>query len=260
MSLAMTEPNKNTSGVTASLSHQLEEGAEPLAPWARVLALVLGVVATGLGTFAVFVSANQAGTALLLVVGVVLLLIGLQGTPLRRFGSGEHSFELLAIRRRLADAVDRAAREESPDVAAAVAEAARTADPGAPVRPAWQIYEESVQRAIQRVGGTVETNYQYGRGRVIDARVTLPQGRLSVEIRHRSRGAFGATDVAAASGQLLAAGLEGGNLVITNAPLSAESQKHNFEGAPEKGSVEVVTWNDERDDHVLARALLRNAR
>jgi hypothetical protein len=225
----------------------------------------LGAAATGLGTYAVFVSDNQAGTALLLVVGCVLSLIGLQGTPLRRFGSGGHSFELLAIRKRLTEAVDRATREESPEVAAAVAEAARTADPGAAVRPPWQFYEEALLRAIRRVSRrvgatTVEANYIYGRGHAIDARVSLPQGNVNVEIRYRSRGAFGPSDMAKASAQLEAAGLDGGNLVITNAPLSAESLSHNAERSPEASGVEVLTWNDERDDDLLARALLRNAR
>jgi hypothetical protein len=256
----MTEPNQGTSDAAGELSPQPDEPTEPLDLWARVLALVLGVGATGVGTYAVFESENQAGTALLLVVGVVLSLIGLQGTPLRRFGSGEHSVELATIRRRLADVVNQAAREESPAVAAAVADAARAVDPGASVRPAWQIYEEAVRRAIGRANGIIESNYQYGRGRAIDARVLMPRGKVSVEIKYRSRGAFGSRDIADASAQLRAAGLEGGHLIITNAPLSAEAQHHNSESSPETNGVEVITWNDERDDDLLARALLRNAR
>jgi hypothetical protein len=52
------------------------ETSDPLAPWARVVALVLGCAGGVAGGIAVFVSANQAGTGALLVIAGVLVLLG----------------------------------------------------------------------------------------------------------------------------------------------------------------------------------------
>ncbi|WP_067535812.1 hypothetical protein [Nocardia crassostreae] len=101
--------------------------AEP--PWAplthreRAVALTLGMASGTTGVVAVFVSGNQAGTAALFLISIVLLLMGIQGTPLTRVGSGVHSAEF--ARRRWARALlEVADREEDPKVAAGVVRAA----------------------------------------------------------------------------------------------------------------------------------------
>ncbi|MFC9997219.1 hypothetical protein [Nocardia sp. NPDC127526] len=98
-------------------------------PWApltrheRAVALMLGIAAGTTGVVAVFVSANQAGTAALFLISTVLLLMGIQGTPLTRVGSGVHSAEF--ARRRWARALlEVADREQDPKVAAGVVRAA----------------------------------------------------------------------------------------------------------------------------------------
>ena len=50
----------------------------------RQAALGLGILAGGGGAYAVFASSNQAGTVVLLLIALVFLLIGVEGTPLLR--------------------------------------------------------------------------------------------------------------------------------------------------------------------------------
>src|SRR6516162_7951910 len=52
------------------------------------------------GGYAVFEKSNQAGTAMLLILAAIFLLIGVQGTPLIKFGSSSGSVELERRRRR----------------------------------------------------------------------------------------------------------------------------------------------------------------
>ncbi|GAB4588081.1 hypothetical protein [Nocardia sp. IFM 10818] len=95
----------------------------PLTRRERIVALMLGTTSGTTGIVAVFVSGNQAGTAALFLISTVLLLMGIQGTPLTRVGSGVHSAEF--ARRRWARALlEVADREQDPKVAAGVVRAA----------------------------------------------------------------------------------------------------------------------------------------
>ncbi|MET8229852.1 hypothetical protein ABZS77_04130 [Micromonospora sp. NPDC005298] len=241
---------------------ELDDLADPLATWARASALLLGIAGGGFGCYAVFASDNQAGTAFLLVASVVLLLLGLQGTPLRSLGGGDYQIQLARLRLRAVRAIDKAARQESPEVAAAVADAVGSIDPGVAIsRPPSLLYSQAVGQAIGRVGGSIDPTHQDGPGdRGVDARVHLGSGKVNVQVKYRSRGALGLRDIATASAKMRASGFDGGHLIVTNAPLSEEARQHNSEAQPELGGVEVITWNDERDDGLLARALARNAR
>jgi hypothetical protein len=235
--------------------------SDPLDPWARAVALGLGIAASGFGCYAVFASNNQAGTALLLAVGVILLLLGIQGTPLRSIGGGEYKVELARLRRRVVEAAGQAARQESPEVAAAVADALTVIDPGLVLGPpAGALYEQAVLQAFRRTGASVDPTHRAGLGdRGVDVRAQVAGGgKVNVQVVYRRRGAFGSRDIATSSA-FHASGFDGGFLLVTNAPLSAEALQHNSALTHERQGPEVVTWNDERDDDLLARALVRNA-
>ena len=240
---------------------ELEDLADPLATWARATALGLGTAAGALGGYAVFVSDNQAGTAFLLVASVVLLLLGLQGTPLRSLGGGDYQIQLARIRLRAVQAIDNA-RRESPEVAAAVADAVGSIDPGVSIsRPPWLLYLQAVRQAIGRALDPVRLTNEDGPGdRGVDTRVQLPNGAVNVQIKYRGRGALGLRDIETAALQMRGSGFDGGYLLVTNAPLSEEARQHNRETPAELGGIEVITWNDKRDDDLLTRALARNAR
>jgi hypothetical protein len=54
--------------------------------WERLLAGIVGAAAGAAGTYTVFETSNQAGSAALIVVGAAFLLVGVQGTRLIRLG------------------------------------------------------------------------------------------------------------------------------------------------------------------------------
>src|SRR4051812_18002065 len=91
-----------------------EDEHEPMEFWERFGSVAIGVVLLEAGLFAVFISDNQAGTAVLLVAAAAFLLIGIQGTPLLKFGN--NTVELARRRKRVAIAIEVAKREENPDV------------------------------------------------------------------------------------------------------------------------------------------------
>ena len=58
----------------------------PLLNWERAVAIIIGTAFAGVAIYALFNSANQAGTAALLLAAAAFLLMGVQGTALVRFG------------------------------------------------------------------------------------------------------------------------------------------------------------------------------
>jgi putative peptidoglycan lipid II flippase len=78
----------------------------------RQAAVAIGLVAGGTGGYAVFASGNQAGTVLLLVISLVFLLIGVEGTPLLRTGRRMATAD---GRHRVAEALRQASEESQPE-------------------------------------------------------------------------------------------------------------------------------------------------
>ena len=237
--------------------------ADPLEPWARFLALALGLGASGFGCYAVLVSENQAGTALILLTGAVLLLLGLQGTPLRRLGSGEHSLELAALRRkqRAIEVIAEVTREQPPEIAAAVIEAVDAIEPHSrDPRLRAMRYEAMVKEAIERVGGQVPSaSGSSGPDFGFDLFARVPAGEVVVEVRHRSARPLSLYDVMDAN-RRVSADVDGGLVLVTNSIVSARIQQYNDENASDPTQFEVVRWNGRADDDQLARTLARKAR
>jgi hypothetical protein len=237
---------------------------DPLAPWARTLSLVFGVGATGFGGYAVLASDNQAGTAFILLTGAVLLLMGLQGTPLRRLGSGEHSLELAAIRRerRALSIVAEVTREQPPEIAAAVIEVVDAIDSPIAMGAAnrGSMYEVEVEKAIVRIGARSEASFVPIFGDPgFDLSVQLPSGRVNIDVRYRSRGSLTTYDVMYAN-EKIPPDAVGGYLLVTNAPISPQLRRYNSKSSPESNLFEIIQWASPADDDVLHRALVRKAR
>jgi len=231
----------------------------------RVIAVALGLGAGGAGGVAVFVTSNQAGAASLVIVGATLLLIGIQGTRLLKFGGGGTTIEMaraqLAVR-----LLDRARTEEDAEVAEGIAQAAEMVSP---VVPAGGVhvsrYEDELARALEAVGVTVHREQTLGVGRPVDFVVETSGGSHAVvETKPRRYGTLTMRDVSDVIEQLGALGRgnigDAGLLVVTNAPLSGEVQEFNAERTPSQRPVEVISWNDDRDNAHLGRALARVVR
>src|SRR5215467_13552202 len=132
----------------------------PLLNWERAVAIIIGAAFAGVAIFALFNSANQAGTAALLLVAAAFLLIGVQGTALVRFGSGSTSVEL---DRRAVAAVQRAdeVAAQDPQLAMGILEGAAIIEPRiGPAASAFRVisYQNAVRQALERVrpeGATV---------------------------------------------------------------------------------------------------------
>ncbi|BCB92095.1 hypothetical protein [Phytohabitans suffuscus] len=99
-------------------------GGFPLSMWERIIATVAGGVLLTLGALAVFVSANQAGSAALLLVGAVFVLFGVNGTPLLSGKLMEFEFQMAArLRRAVRDVAARLPDDEARLVLSTIEEA-----------------------------------------------------------------------------------------------------------------------------------------
>ncbi|MFF0471497.1 hypothetical protein ACFYPX_29175 [Micromonospora zamorensis] len=255
----MTQPAEDSNGADDPIP-SLDDLADPLDRWARLLAVVLGIGAGAAGCVAVFLTENQAGTAVLLLVGAVLLLLGLQGTPLRSFGGGEYRFELARLRRRAAEVVSQAAREESADVAAAVADAISAIDPG--IRfPDWlgMVYLDQARETIRALFPDAR-DLSGQRDGGADMHVRLPEGLVNVQVIYRKHGKLGSGSVTAAVAKMRTSRHDGGYLIVTNVAPTADAHMRVATLLGGSGRVEVVTWLDDRDTEELKAALQRCAR
>ena len=129
---------------------------EPLVRWERICALIVGGVCGGAGGYAVFEKSNQAGTAMLLILAAIFLLIGVQGTPLIRFGSNSGSVELERRRRRkVQQALAQASEESSTEKAEGIVEGVKLVAPDLVPRSydVYRLYETTIELAIRDMEG-----------------------------------------------------------------------------------------------------------
>jgi hypothetical protein len=233
---------------------------ETMKLWERWVAIVLGVILAGLGVWAVFKSSNQAGSAVLLLMGAAFLLIGVQGTPLIKIGGSTANLELERRRRRFEKAIEQAKSETNPDVAQGMIEATTILEPQLASSPRAQaslqgsLYYDRVEGALKGIFEGVEREPMRGQ---FDFAVTTPMGQTAIVIKYRRVGPFRANDVADLVRRHK--GQASKLVIVTNAPLSEEVRSINSAGTYDEMTVEVVTWNDAGDDNLLHRAVLRGS-
>ncbi|WP_140158147.1 hypothetical protein [Micromonospora sp. NBS 11-29] len=240
-------------GSSASSEEPIDAQFEPelLGRWERLGASALGLVAGGGGGWAVFTTDNQAGSAVLVVIGAAFLLMGLQGTPLIRVGGADSGVELERRRRRVERAIEQARHEENQEVAAGIVEGASILEPAVfrSLRYRRELYVSKVALALQTVGAAVERG-KNDRGPDLVAQTAT--GLVNIEVKYIG-GRLSLSGVRQA--ESYSHGVPA--LVVTNAPLSPEVESHN--ASERSRHVEAVRWNDERDTALLGRALLRVA-
>ena len=238
----------------------------PMQWWERLGSIVLGLATGGAGGYAVFATSNQAGSAALILAGAAFLLIGLQGTRLVKLGGGGSSIEM-ARYEAAAQVMERAEREKDPEKAEGMVEAAAMISPTVVRSPQAEArrYEDELHRALERTGAMVRREVVWDpTNRPVDFVVETGDGRRAlIEAKPRRYGTLTGVDVQDAMNQVnaIAVGVgDAGLLIITNAPLSGDVQEFNAKPEVTVRPVEVISWNDERDDGILARALMRVAR
>lgn len=228
----------------------------PLRPWERAVAIIIGAAFAGVAIFALFNSANQAGTAALLLVAAAFLLIGVQGTALVRFGSGTTSVEL---DRRAAAAVQRAdeVAEQDPQLAMGILEGAAIIEPRVgPAASAFRAisYENAVRQALERVGPEAAT--VTAAEAPIDLAVLAPSGKVLVAVVYRHSRSLQQLDLAPLVGSRQLEEAVGG-LAVTNQSLSSSVGNYIAEAAKRGVKIEAATWDGPENDHELGQALSR---
>lgn len=101
-----------------------------LAPWQRWLLALGGVLFAGLGVTAMFLTDNEAGTAVAVLLSGVLLVVAVQGTGVQKITVGDRSVQLASIRRAMAERATAAAATD-PEGALETLDSYAAADPGA---------------------------------------------------------------------------------------------------------------------------------
>jgi hypothetical protein len=227
------------------------EPSEPLVTWERVCALTVGAICGGAGGYAVFERSNQAGTAMLLILAAIFLLIGVQGTPLIRFGSTSGSVELERRRRRkVQQALDQANKEANTEKAEGIVEGVKLVAPDLLPKPfaIYLEYEERVANALLKMGYPVRrevavNNYRADleiakNGRAVYAELKYYRSPVPTNVIHQVIG--------------LATILSAPVLLIASTPLTNSAQAlmgHN--------NVDFVQWRDESDNPELHATLER---
>lgn len=226
----------------------------------------VGVIASGTGAAAVFISDNQAGTAALFVVAVAFLLIGIQGTPLTRFASGDHSAEFAAKHRVSRKAIEDAIQAEQAGNSAAaenLVEFAATLDPSVENLPVVRAlrYEQRVGEALVRLFGesggfsSSTENPSGSADTEADFQLNINGSHIAVDVKFRTQ-KLGSRDLR--NIQNMAARPNWATLVVTNVPLSSEVIEFNSQN--DIYPVEIVSWTGSNDDNLLARAAGRLGR
>lgn len=230
--------------------------SEPLGWKERATALGVGIASGGGGAYAVFASSNQAGTAILLVLSAIFLLIGIQGTSLIRFSTGSNTVEPERRRRTVEQAVKNIAKEE-PERAAGIIEGAELALPAlGSISASAQMalmaaqYELKLSAAISSMGYTVSgaTRPDYG----LDLLVADQENRtVGVTATYR-RNTILPRRWLERSAQPLAGTMP--LLLVTNAPVPPSTREWAAQMPPD-APIRLTQWRDEFDNQTLRDTL-----
>lgn len=201
-------------------------------------------------------SSNQAGTAALLLVAAVFLLIGVQETALVRSGSGSTSVEL---DRRVAAAVQRAdeVAEQDSQLALGILEGAAIIEPRVgPAAGAFRAmsYDSAVRPALERIkpgDATVTVAPSPA-----DLAVISPAGSVLVSIVHRQSRRIQQVDLAPLVATTQLEKTIGG-LFVANQTMTSSVVEYIATAARQETIIEAVTWKDPEDYRGLGEALDR---
>lgn len=227
------------------------EPPEPLVKWERICALTIGAICGGAGGYAVFERSNQAGTAMLLILAAIFLLIGVQGTPLIRFGSNSGTVELERRRRRkVQQALEQANEENNAEKAEGIVQGVKLVAPDLVPKSfeSYRQYEDDVADALSKMGYKVAREPSL-EGRRPDLAINKNDRTVYAELKYYTRSIQ--SDVVH---QII------GMATILSAPvlLIASTQLTNSARVLiPHNNVDFVQWRDETDNPELRTALER---
>jgi len=226
--------------------------AEPLGRVERTTALAVGVASGGAGAYAVFASANQAGTAILLVLSAIFLLIGVQGTALIRFSSGSNTVELERRKRDVEQAVKMVAKED-PARAAGIIEGAEIAQPnlGSFAQVEETLFARRVELAIVGLGYFIANNFaDSGADLIVGDKKNLSFVYVVTKYRDLSPLPTPWVRETASRKHNIPYPL----LIVTNVGFRTVATAY-VEDAQRESSAKLIQWRDSQDTDVLRDAL-----
>jgi hypothetical protein len=214
----------------------------------RAGCVIVGVIAGGAGGYVAFERSNQLGSAVLLVIGAVFLVIGIQGTRLMRFTSGSNIVELEQKKRTIVDAIEKAQDEGNVEKASGIAEGAAIAAPSLAIGTLGLQYELQVSAAIVGMGYLVarlmmDVGFDLD---IMDTDGGMVHAELKRNYRPVPRSPVEGLVRKASISRIPA-------VLITYTELSRSAQ----EAVRDPGNFEVVQWRGEDDNAVLAETLRR---
>jgi hypothetical protein len=234
---------------------------EPLGKSERITALAVGVAAGGGGGYAVFASTNQAGTAILLILSAIFLLIGIQGTSLIRFSTGSNTVELERRRRIVEQAVKEAAKDDV-ERAEGIIEGAGLAIPSLQDFPFAEetLYVRRLELAISELGYRTSSTSYVDRGADITVRNGSGDTQLEVEVKYRKQSPLSPrivrdvlhqySDLRRYSNPHLPL------LIVTNVGFSTVATAYARDAEQEfKLPIRLIQWRDSADNNALGAAL-----
>ncbi|MGW0409866.1 hypothetical protein ACWDZX_00885 [Streptomyces collinus] len=229
--------------------------AAPLSRWERLAASLSGSALSGAGAAAVFITDNQAGSVALLLVGVVLLVMAINGSPLTRARYQDYELFMARRRRQIVATIN----EDSPEEARQALQVLSTVDPGASRDPlvaqmsALVLQREVVNRLTSLYPSTVVAGGPGDMG--LDAVIPTERGVVGIQVKAGTTPLHGSAlrvmALSAAHARPTAA-LDGVGalLVVTNRPLP-ETLPRRLRELRSVLPVAVVRWIDEQDDQAL---------
>jgi hypothetical protein len=227
----------------------------------RAGAIAAGVVIGAVGFIAMFVTKNEAGVGVAVLLAGVLLVLGIQGTQLGKVGGKDIGFEMMAREERRLEIAERAEQvaDENPAEAQGILEGYESADPSARISPALAgarayVYDQRVIQTLSQFATNLGYGVSVGDVRsYVDALLVFEGGAIAVEAKYTRASVLKPETVVQAHDLARAVAVQG-VLVVTNAAVSPRVGEALKELAP---PVEVVTWNGDDDNANLVNAIQR---
>jgi hypothetical protein len=214
----------------------------------RACCIAVGFASGGAGGYVAFERSNQLGSAVLLVIGGLFLLIGIQGTRLIRFTSGSNGVELEQKRRIIENAIKEAQDEGNLEKASGIAEGAAIVSPSIGTHARGLQYELQVSSAIVGMGYAVNNN-NFGPDMGFDLTIRDAGGRIvEAELKAYYRPVpRGVVEMLALQSESRLAPL----ILISNMQLTRSAQ----EAVKNFPKFKAVQWRDYADNPALAATL-----
>jgi hypothetical protein len=236
----------------------------PLNRWERPAAGVAGSVLAGAGVVAVFVSKNQAGSATLLVIGGLFLLMALSGRTIESVRIGDWEFTMSELRRQAAEQARSGQTEQAQAMLNVLKKLNPTADRDPEVHAVeMSVFENRVLDAVEAArseGEQVERHPNAGLGEPLTVLVAQPGGvRIGVFAAYALDGSGHIDASASDSFVRRAQEVDCAAYLFVNGTLHQEDLERLAEGIQRHGGrpVGVETWASTAQSAALRPAIDR---